>query len=57
MTSSLGAGQKIWETVEGLAAPNGMILVDEHMRSVKYTNVFGIGTAVSLPKVRSRAWP
>jgi sulfide:quinone oxidoreductase len=28
-----------------------MVLVDEHMRSLKYDNVFAIGIAVSLPKV------
>ena len=28
-----------------------MVLVDEHMRSLKYDNVFAIGIAVNLPKV------
>lgn len=41
-------GAKVWKSVPGLTDPNGMVLVNEFQQSVKYANVFGVGTCVHL---------
>ncbi len=35
--------------IEGLVNPRGFILVDEHQRNKKYTNVFSVGVCIAIP--------
>jgi len=37
--------------VEGLCNPRGFVLVDKHMRSVKYPEIFSAGVCVAIPPV------
>ncbi len=36
-------------TVEGLANPKGLVIVDEHQRSPKYPNIYAVGACIALP--------
>ena len=37
--------------VEGLCNPRGFVIVDEHQRSPKYTNIYSAGVCIAIPPV------
>lgn len=37
--------------VEGLCNPRGFVIVDEHQRSPKYTNIYAAGVCIAIPPV------
>ncbi len=39
--------------VEGLCNPRGFVLVDEHQRSKKYSNIFAVGVCIAIPPVEA----
>ncbi|MCW9025354.1 MAG: FAD-dependent oxidoreductase [Gammaproteobacteria bacterium] len=38
-------------SVEGLCNPRGFVLVDEHQRNPKYTNIYSAGVCIAIPPV------
>jgi len=43
--------------IEGLTNPRGFILIDEHQRNPKYTNVYAVGVCVAIPPVEATPVP
>ncbi|HAT1880065.1 TPA: NAD(P)/FAD-dependent oxidoreductase [Legionella pneumophila] len=43
--------------VEGLCNPRGFVLVDEHQRSIKYTNIYSAGVCIAIPPVETTPVP
>lgn len=41
-------GMNVWKHVPGLTDRNGMILTDNHQRSLKFPNIFGVGVCAHL---------
>ncbi len=39
--------------VEGLCNPRGFVIVDEHQRSPKYSNIFAAGVCIAIPPVEA----
>ena len=45
------AGVDAVQGIEGLVNPGGFILIDEHQRNPKYSNIFSAGVCVAIPPV------
>ncbi|MGC1817378.1 MAG: FAD/NAD(P)-binding oxidoreductase [Casimicrobiaceae bacterium] len=43
--------------IEGLVNPRGFVLIDEHQRNPKYTNVYAVGVCVAIPPVEATPVP
>lgn len=43
--------------VEGLCNPRGFVIVDEHQRSPKYSNIFSAGVCIAIPPVEATPVP
>jgi len=43
--------------IEGLTNPRGFILIDEHQRNPKYTNIYSVGVCVAIPPVEQTPVP
>ena len=43
--------------VDGLCNPRGFVLVDEHQRSKKYSNIFSAGVCIAIPPVEKTPIP
>ena len=43
--------------VEGLTNPRGFVIVDEHQRSTKYSNIFSAGVCIAIPPVEATPVP
>jgi sulfide:quinone oxidoreductase len=43
--------------IEGLTNPRGFILIDEHQRNPKYTNIYAVGVCVAIPPVEATPVP
>ncbi len=43
--------------VEGLCNPRGFVIVDEHQRSPKYTNIYSAGVCIAIPPVEATPVP
>ncbi len=43
--------------VEGLTNPRGFVIVDEHQRSKKYTNIYSAGVCIAIPPVETTPVP
>jgi len=43
--------------VEGLCNPRGFVLVDEHQRHPKYTNIYSAGVCIAIPPVEATPVP
>lgn len=43
--------------VPGLCNPRGFVLIDEHQRSTKYSNIFAAGVCVAIPPVEATPIP
>jgi sulfide:quinone oxidoreductase len=43
--------------VQGLCNPRGFVLIDEHQRSRKYSNIFAAGVCVAIPPVEATPVP
>ena len=43
--------------VEGLCNPRGFVLVDEHHRNPKYTNIYSAGVCIAIPPVEATPVP
>lgn len=44
-------------SVEGLCNPRGFVIVDEHQRSPKYTNIYSAGVCIAIPPVEATPVP
>ena len=43
--------------IEGLVNPRGFVLIDEHQRNPKYTNIYAVGVCVAIPPVEATPVP
>ncbi len=43
--------------IEGLTNPRGFVLIDEHQRNPKYTNIYAVGVCVAIPPVEATPVP
>ena len=43
--------------IEGLTNPRGFIVIDEHQRNPKFTNIFSVGVCVAIPPVEETPLP
>ncbi|MDH5708102.1 MAG: NAD(P)/FAD-dependent oxidoreductase [Hylemonella sp.] len=43
--------------IEGLTNPRGFILIDQHQRNPKYTNIYSVGVCVAIPPVEATPVP
>ena len=43
--------------IEGLVNPRGFVLIDDHQRNPKYTNVYAVGVCVAIPPVEATPVP
>jgi sulfide:quinone oxidoreductase len=43
--------------IEGLTNPRGFILIDEHQRNPKFTNIYAVGVCVAIPPVEATPVP
>ncbi|MBP6219573.1 MAG: NAD(P)/FAD-dependent oxidoreductase [Limnohabitans sp.] len=43
--------------IEGLTNPRGFIIIDEHQRNPKFTNIFSVGVCVAIPPVEATPIP
>ena len=44
-------------SVEGLCNPRGFVIVDDHQRSPKYTNIYSAGVCIAIPPVEQTPVP
>ena len=44
-------------SVEGLCNPRGFVMVDEHQRNPKYTNIYSAGVCIAIPPVEVTPYP
>lgn len=50
-------GIDVWKLVPDLTDSSGMILVDQHQQSIKYSNIFGVGVCVHIDPLENTLVP